>query len=264
MLNANISNLSNRFHVRRGLLFGLLIVGALIAFEVFNYSTTDFALKDLLGDLKFLGIRWATILSIAFCGIDFAGIARLFTPEQGRDEPMEVWYLFGAWMLAATMNAMLTWWGVSIALLNHQSLGTAVVDGATLIKIVPIFVAVMVWLTRVLIIGTLSVAGERIFSQVDFRNSVSRSQTKSYTSQNRVNPRNSSNRTTSLPRSVTRGVSAADMRASGAGVNSYRPAPKVEPTYETDYSNSDYSSQEPVYTPVSFSGNRNNNRQARF
>jgi hypothetical protein len=263
MLNANLSILTNRFHIRRGFLFGLLIVGALLAFEIFNYSTTDFALTDLLGDLRFLGIRWATILSIAFCGIDFAGIARLFTPEQGRDEPMEVWYLFGAWMLAATMNAMLTWWGVSIALLNHQSLGTAVVDGGTLVKIVPIFVAVMVWLTRVLIIGTLSVAGERIFSQVDIRNSVSSRQNRSFVNQNRKISRNTNNRSSSLPNSINQGVSASSARVQRANVNSYRPAPKTEPTYETDYGNPDYGSQEPVYTPVSFNGNRNN-RQARF
>jgi hypothetical protein len=250
MLNAN--SLSKQLRLQRGLLFGLLIVGALLAFELFNYSTTDFALSDLLGDLKFMGIRWATILSLAFCGIDFAGIARLFTPEQGRDEPMEVWYLFGAWILAATMNAMLTWWGVSIALLNHQSLGTAVVERATLIKVVPIFVAVMVWLTRVLIIGTLSVAGDRIFSQVDLRRTVSRPKAKTYASRQRAGSRPATGRSSSLPRGVTRGVSASSY-------NSHRPAPNPEPTYETDYS-----SQEPVYTPVSFSGDRKNNRQARF
>ncbi len=245
ILNANFSTFSRQLRLQRGFLFGLLIVGALLAFELFNYSTTDFALSDLLGDLNFMGVAWATILSIAFCGIDFAGIARLFTPEQGRDEPAEVWYLFGAWMLAATMNAMLTWWGVSIALLNHQSLGTAVVERATLIKIVPIFVAVMVWLTRVLIIGTLSVAGDRIFSQVDLRKSVSRSAKKTYSNRRSTN----SHPTTGRSRGVTRGVSAT----------SYHPAPKTEPTYEPDYS-----SQEPVYTPVSFNGNRNSNRQARF
>ena len=71
----------NRVKPSRGLLFGVLILGALLAFEIFNYSTTDFALTDLLGDLRFAGVRWAAILAIAFCGIDFAGIARLFTPE---------------------------------------------------------------------------------------------------------------------------------------------------------------------------------------
>src|SRR5512132_1382846 len=105
----------------RGAAWGMMIIGALLAFEVFNFSTTQFALRDVLGDLTFAGFRWATILAIAFCGIDFAGIARIFTPQQGRDEPAEVWYLFGAWLLAAAFNATLTWWGVSVAIVNHSS-----------------------------------------------------------------------------------------------------------------------------------------------
>lgn len=161
----SLNSLLHRFRLQRGLLFGALIIAALLAFEIFNYSTTDYALADLLGDLRFLGIHWSTILAIAFCGIDFAGIARLFTPEEGVEEPTEVWYLFGAWMLAATMNAMLTWWGVSLAVLNHQTLGNAVIERQTLLRVVPIFVAVMVWLIRVLIIGTFSIAGDRLFSQ---------------------------------------------------------------------------------------------------
>jgi hypothetical protein len=156
-----------RLSSKRGLLFGLMITTALLSFEAFNYSTTDFALSDLLGDLRFAGVAWATILAIAFCGIDFAGIARLFTPEQGSEEPAEVWYLFGAWLLAATMNALLTWWGVSLAVLHHETLGNAIISRDTLLRVVPIFVAVMVWLIRVLIIGTISLAGERIFTQAD-------------------------------------------------------------------------------------------------
>jgi len=155
---------ARKIHVRPGLAFAIIILIALGAFEMFNYSTTEFALNDLLGNLKFLEIPWATILSIAFCGIDFAGIARLFTPEQGSEEPKEVWYLFGAWLLAATMNAILTWWGVSMAIATHKMGSTAIMDTATLTKIVPVFVAVMVWVIRILIIGTLSVAGDRLFN----------------------------------------------------------------------------------------------------
>jgi len=155
--------------MQRGAVFGSILIVALLSFEIFNYSTTDFALRDVLGELSFIGLRWSTILSLAFCGIDFAGIARLFTPEKGRDEPAEVWYLFGAWLLAAAMNAMLTWWGVSIAVLNHSPEGSALVSQATMTKTIPIFVALMVWLTRVLIIGTFSVAGENIFSLADGR-----------------------------------------------------------------------------------------------
>jgi len=187
----SIPFLSNRLRVNRGTLFGVLILAALVAFEVFNYSTTDFALSDLLGELRFWGTRWATILAIAFCGIDFAGIARLFTPEGTKggltasvDGPKEVWYLFSAWLLAATMNAMLTWWGVSIAIINHDSLGNVVVARQTLLKVVPVFVAIMVWLIRVLIIGTFSVAGGRLFSQDEMKlNSFARRR-KAVTNQN--------------------------------------------------------------------------------
>jgi hypothetical protein len=218
--NNGIGSLFQRPTFRRGLLWGSMIIGALLAFEIFNFSTTEFALRDLLGDLDFAGVRWATILSLAFCGIDFAGIARLFTPEEGADEPAEVWYLFGAWLLAATMNAMLTWWGVSIAILNHQTLGNAVVAREVLLEVVPIFVAVMVWLSRVLIIGTFSIAGDRLFSQ----------------SSDRRKPH-----IFSQPR---QGKAPAAMK-SGFAQPAFRPSPKpvIRP-------NSIYNApEEPVYTP---------------
>ncbi|MEE9599133.1 MAG: hypothetical protein V3V66_01595, partial [Anaerolineales bacterium] len=61
------------------------------------------------------------------------------------------------------------WWGVSIAIVNHETLGNAVVARQTLLKVVPIFVAVMVWLLRVLIIGLFSVAGEKYFGEDQFQ-----------------------------------------------------------------------------------------------
>ncbi len=150
--------------LKRGAIFGAILVAALLAFELFNYSTTAFALSDVLGDLSSMGMRWSTILAIAFCGIDFAGIARLFTPQQGREEATEAWYLFGAWLLAAGFNATLTWWGVSVAIRSHTAQGSILVGQAMLVKVVPVFVAVMVWMIRVLVIGTFSIAGENMFS----------------------------------------------------------------------------------------------------
>ena len=236
---SQLSILQNRLRLQPGLLFGVLIVTALLAFEVFNYSTTDFALSDLLGDLKFLGVRWATILSIAFCGIDFAGIARLFTPERGRNEPIEVWYLFGAWMLAALMNAMLTWWGVSIAILNHQTLGNAVVAKETLLQAVPVFVAVMVWLIRVLIIGTISNAGDRIFSQTS--QTAARAGARQSSARRPSSPRRRNQRSTPVGRAVE--------------ARSFSPAPK------TTYTDTKNASQEPTYLPVSRnSGNQQGQR----
>ena len=221
--------LFHRVRLQRVLVFGVIIITALLAFEFFNYSTTDFALRDLLGDLDFLGIRWATILAIAFCGIDFAGIARLFTPERGPGEPNEVWYLFTAWMLAATMNAMLTWWGVSIALLNHESLGSAVISQEHLLRIVPIFVAVMVWLIRVLIIGTFSVAGDRLFSQASQGDTMFQ-------------------RTSSAFRSLGHPAKNPANQPLAAKSSFFRPSPKPAVTQEANLR-----SPEPIYRPKAIS-----------
>jgi hypothetical protein len=212
--------------LRRGSLFGLILVVALFAFEIFNYSTTDFALTDLLGkDLSFLGFRWATILSIAFCGIDFAGIARLFTPEQGRDEPAEVWYLFGAWVLAAAMNASLTWWGVAVAINGHTALGSAIIGRETLTKVVPVFVAVMVWIIRILIIGTFSMAGDRLFSMADQRYPA-RAPVSRY---NEAPARPMTNPVTTRPATLPRPLAAAPRPAPVPAQRLVRP----EPTYHS-------------------------------
>jgi len=229
-------NLTHGRRINRGAAWGLIIVTALLAFEIFNYSTTQFALADVLGDLKFAGLRWATILAIAFCGIDFAGIARIFTPQQGRDEPAEVWYLFGAWLLAAGFNATLTWWGVSVAIVNHTSAAAgSVISNSTLIKVVPIFVAVMVWLIRVLIIGTFSIAGDNLFSTADARGLQTQ---RSYSPPSRpitASPVGTTLRpASSLPRPV----------------QSYHPAPKPAPTTNFDrpeptYQNMSFDSQSP-------------------
>lgn len=141
-----------------GLIFGVIISVALLFFELFNYSTTDFALRDLLGNLKFAGIAWATTLSVAFCAIDFAGIARLFMPDESGEEQRETWYLFGAWLMAATMNAVLTWWGVSMAVTNHTIASASVINPSTIQNIVPLFVAILVWLIRIMLIGSISMA----------------------------------------------------------------------------------------------------------
>ncbi len=101
-----------------GVVFGVIILSALIAFEMFNYSTTDYALRDLLGDLSFAGIHWATILALASAASILPALPAVH-PRTGRRRTKEVWYLFGAWLLAATMNAILTWWGVSMAIVNH-------------------------------------------------------------------------------------------------------------------------------------------------
>jgi hypothetical protein len=237
----------------RGAAWGIMIIGALLAFEIFNFSTTQFALLDVLGNLTFAGLRWATILAIAFCGIDFAGIARIFTPEQGADEPKEVWYLFGAWFLAAAFNAMLTWWGVSVAIVNHASAsGGAVISSDTLVKIVPVFVAAMILLIRVLIIGTFSMAGDRLYTTDAKRsyNSPRPVEQPSYRpstpaqAQPAIRSASSLNRPTNVP-------------STPPGNNTFRPAPK---SGSGNNQPSSFVRPEPTYHNLSFNGPSNNDR----
>ncbi len=144
----------------RRVVVAILLGIALIAFEIFNFDTTKFALSNLMGEVRFAGVLWASILAIAFCAIDFAGLVRIFTPEKGAEEPRAVWFLTGAWFLGTIANSVLTWWAVSLTLLSHD-FGNEVLSREALLRYVPIFVAMLVWLTRILFIGAFSVAGEK-------------------------------------------------------------------------------------------------------
>lgn len=171
----------------------LLMIGALLAFEGFNYGTTEFALHDLLGDLQFAGITWSTILALAFCGMDIAGIVRLFTSGRDQTRSLETWYLVAAWLLAATMNAALTWWAVSLALIGHNGLGNEILGRETLISSVPIFVAILVWLLRILIIGSFSMASNRLFgSRSSFPVAYEQSKIKTTTARHETSDKSSS------------------------------------------------------------------------
>lgn len=153
---AKIERFFTFFARRQAWLTGLILVSALLAFEAFNFSTTQFALADLLGKITFAGIPWASILAIAFCGIDFAGIFQIFSNGINQNSMKEEWYLFGAWLVAATMNALLTWWGVAMALANRSLESAAILNPKTIMMVVPVFVALVVWITRILMIGSFS------------------------------------------------------------------------------------------------------------
>jgi len=161
-MKMSFSKTLDAFKTRKDVLYVVIFVLALVAFEAFNYSTTDFALSDLLGELRFLGIAWATLLSVAFCGIDFAGIALLLAPQAREDNPRSTWFMFGAWILAATMNALLTWWGVVLAVQSHPVVSSGVVDEGFVTRVVPVFIALMVWVIRILLVGSLSKKSDQL------------------------------------------------------------------------------------------------------
>ncbi len=153
------SRITNQFfknvRVRSNSLYMAVIILALAAFELFNFSTTDFALRDILGNQGSGTLAWSTILSLAFCGMGIAGIAKILASPQEDAGNRSSWYLLGAWVLAAAMNAGLTWWGISVTIYNQPAHAVMIIDPMTYVTVVPVIVAVMVWVIRVLIIGTL-------------------------------------------------------------------------------------------------------------
>jgi len=260
-LRALFRDLTRGRRFNRGAAWGMMIIGALLAFEIFNFSTTQFALLDVLGDLQFSGMRWASILAVAFCGMDFAGIARIFTPEQGADEPKEVYYLFGAWLLAAAFNAMLTWWGISVAIINHSSLsGGAVISNETMTKVVPIFVAAMILLIRVLIIGTFSLAGDRMFTtqnQQTYSNNSRPVQQQTYRpaqQQQTYRPAQQQQQPVLRPASSLNRPTPTNMQAQGA--NSFRAMPNPAP--KPVMQQTSFVRPEPTYHP--YNGQASNDR----
>jgi hypothetical protein len=129
----------------------------LIVEEAMNLTNTqrNFALRDILGNQGSGFLTWPMILSLAFCGMDIAGIAKILASPKEDTGNKSSWYLLGAWVLAAAMNAGLTWWGVSVAIYNQPAHAVMIIDPMTYVTVVPVFVAVMVWVIRVLIIGIL-------------------------------------------------------------------------------------------------------------
>jgi hypothetical protein len=201
----------------------MVFILALAAFEAFNYSTTDFALADLLGDLRFAGIRWATLLALAFCGIDFAGIARLLAPQTEQDQSLSVWFMFGAWILAATMNAILTWWGVVLAIQAHPVMSTGVVDSGFVTTVIPIMIALMVWVIRILLVATLTKNSARVLNTDANSRSAPLTRREIRQAQSRAaHP--------AQPRqSMQASFGAATQSKAKAGKQSFRPDPKYIP-----------------------------------
>lgn len=234
----------SKINSRKDFVYILITVLALVAFEAFNFSTTDFALSDLLGDLQFAGVRWATLLSIAFCGIDFAGIARLFAPQNKMEQNRTAWYLFGAWFLAATMNTLLTWWGVLMAMQTHAVLSAGIVDADLITKSVPIFIALMVWVIRILLIGTLSKNSDKLIGEYTKDQGAPMSRRELRQAQSRAaHPK------AEVQRSVPVGFRGISNKKGSKQQSNYRPEPKYIPMQD-----------EPLYHSLKASGQSQHRR----
>ena len=154
------ARLGKKLKLEKGGAYTLVIILALAGFELFNFSTTRFALSDMLGDFGGTA-SWPVVLALAFCAMDMAGIARILSAPDAEAGGRSGWYLLGAWAVAGAMNAGLTWWGISVAVYNQPAHDVLLVDPMTYVTLVPVIVAVLVWVIRVLIIGALVTSVEK-------------------------------------------------------------------------------------------------------
>lgn len=145
---------------RRRLTLALIMLAALIGLQLFNFSTTEYALLTLFGDARLAGIPWATLLALTFTVLDLTALVRLFSPGQSAVRfDAAGWYLLGAWFLTATLNATLTWWTLALVIAQHAP-ADAILTRAQLLATAPIFFAALVWLARLFIVGGLSLTGD--------------------------------------------------------------------------------------------------------
>lgn len=100
---------------------------------------------------------------MALCAIDFAGLAYIFTLDRSLDSGREVSCLLGVWLVAAIMNASLAWWIFSRILLTART-GQGSANPSVLLKIVPVVVAVALWVIRILLIRALSAGPDRHYA----------------------------------------------------------------------------------------------------
>jgi hypothetical protein len=135
---------------------------------------------------------------------------------------------------------------VAVAISNNPNLqGSAVVSGETLTKVVPIFIAAMVWLIRLLIIGTFSLAGDRLFT--------TSTQNQSQRSYNNPQPRQSGYQPQHRPvnqpvnQPVLRPASQINRPVNSNSSVGFKPAPKPASSQQ-----SSFIPPEPTYHPVSY------------
>jgi hypothetical protein len=141
--------------------FSLMILVGLLAFDVFNFATTKAALESFMGTGKVLGIVVAQALAVAFCAVDLGGLTSLFTEDKGFDEPWWVWMFGAGWLIASAINAALTWWAILLGMPSAPAINNPLFTAQQLYNVVPVVIAVTVWLIRLLLVGATIVAWDR-------------------------------------------------------------------------------------------------------
>lgn len=149
---------------RKTAVIATILTLAVLGFELFNFDTTRFALSHLMGGRTFAGLSWATVLALAFCSLDLAGLVRVFTPEPAtKQTPLELWLMTAAWLLGASLNAAMTWYAMALLIAPlGTDIGAALFTQQQMLRAAPLLISLLVWLTRILLISSVTLTVERL------------------------------------------------------------------------------------------------------
>jgi len=142
-------------------LAALVIVGAIVCFELFNFGTNRDVLDGIFGNVFFLTLSAGTWLAAGACFIDFGGLSRIFTSETSmRQESIEIKAVTLGWLFASIFNAWLTFVWVSYRLEGGTAnLPRNLADDTFAISVA---IAVFVFLIRLVLIFGGATVGDRV------------------------------------------------------------------------------------------------------
>ena len=136
-------------------------------------------------------------------------------------------------------------------------------------KVVPIFIAAMVWLVRLLIIGTFSLAGDRLFTTAQansYQNTYSQPRPQPqqqprpvYQNQNQQRPQYNQPTNQPVLRPASQINRPANVNAAPASQANFRPAPKPVSSTQTSFI-----PPEPTYHPVSYEARSSEGNDRRY
>lgn len=136
--------------MKRAWVFNAILVGCLLLFEVFSYSSSKEALFGMTGMAL-----WSSLIAFSLCAVDFAGLAKLLIPDESMPKD-SFGMLFGAWLLSAVGDTFLTYLVVSSDMQSRASqvimVSKGLISANTWAVTIPILVAVLVWLAQVMLV----------------------------------------------------------------------------------------------------------------
>jgi len=148
---------------RKGALSGiavLILLAAIVAFEVFNFDTTREVLTQIFGNAEFWGLTIATWLAVGACAMDLGGLSRIVTTETSfKSESTDIKAITLAWFVAAGFNAFLTWWYVMVSLEFGNAVMPSVLRGNN--TWLAAGIAMFVFLVRFLLIFGFATVGDK-------------------------------------------------------------------------------------------------------